>query len=79
MVHIRKEIGKNLSHILLAQTNRLLVQNWNVLSKMHVNGELEDISRLIEAEIVYFQSIQLVWDAASHCVNTEQERRRKGV
>ena len=61
----------------LAQANRILVQNWNVLSKMRANGGLEDISRLIEAEIAYFQSIQLVWDAASHCVDTEQERQRK--
>ncbi len=63
----------------LARANRLLVQNWNTLSKMRANGGLEDVSRLIEAEMAYFQSLQLVWDAASHCVNAEQERQRKGV
>ena len=63
----------------LAQANRLLVQNWNALSKMRANGGLGHISRLIEAEMAYFQSLQLVWDAASHCVNAEQERRLKGV
>lgn len=57
----------------LARANRLLVQNWNVLSKIRANGGLGDISRLIEAEMAYFQSLQLVWDTAAHCINTEQE------
>lgn len=57
----------------LARANRLLVQNWNVLSKMRANGGLGDVSRLIEAEMAYFQSLQLVWDTAAHCINAEQE------
>lgn len=63
----------------LAQANRLLVQNWNALSKMRANGGVEDVNCLIEAEMAYFQSLQLVWDAAGHCINAEQERKRKGV
>jgi len=62
----------------LARANRLLVQNWNVLSKMRANGGLGDVSRLIEAEMAYFQSLQLVWDTAAHCINAEHESRQKG-
>lgn len=63
----------------LAQANRLLVKNWKVLSKMRANGGLEDISRLIEAEMAYFQSLQRVWDTAAQCINSEHENRQKGV
>lgn len=62
----------------LARANRLLVQNWNMLSKMRANGGLEDVSRLIEAEMAYFQSLQHVWDTAAHCINADQENRQKG-
>lgn len=64
----------------LAQANRLLAKNWNVLSKMRANGGLEDISRLIEAEIVYFQSIQLVWDAGiALCKYRARKTAEKGM
>lgn len=62
----------------LARANRLLVQNWNVLSKMRAHGGLGDVRRLIEAEMAYFQSLQLVWDTAAQCINAEQEGRQKG-
>ncbi len=57
----------------LARANRLLVQNWNMLSRVRANGGLGDVSRLIEAEMAYFQSLQLVWDTAAHCINVDQE------
>ena len=44
----------------LNQANQRLTQNWNVLAKMRENGGLGETSRLIKAEMDYFQSLQLV-------------------
>ena len=60
----------------LKRANQLLTQNWNILVKMRSNGGLEDISRLIEAEMEYFHSLQFVLNTAESCINEVERKRR---
>lgn len=52
----------------LEQANQRLAQNWNILVKMRANGGLGETSRLIKAEMEYFQSLQLVINATENAI-----------
>lgn len=60
----------------LMRANQLLAQNWNTLVKMRANGGLENIDRLIEAEMAYFHSLQFVLNTAESCVSDGERKRR---
>ena len=52
----------------LEKANQRLTKNWNVLTKMRANGGIGETSRLIKAEMEYFQSLQLVINAVESAI-----------
>ena len=52
----------------LDQANQRLTQSWNVLAKLRANSGLGETGRLIKAEMAYFQSLQLVINAAESAI-----------